>query len=84
VSGLFADDANPDVTAWFHAMDYTAGRVGLLLCGDLSRALQAVQDTPESFSGLSVAARCSDLVQFSLSPAYEQVRAELRLGVGQQ
>jgi tetratricopeptide (TPR) repeat protein len=84
VNMLFADGASPDVSAWFRAVDLTAGRVGLLLCGDLSRSLQALRDTPESMSGMSVADRSRDLIEFSLTDAYEQVRASLRLGIGQQ
>ncbi len=84
VNMLFADGGSPDVSAWFRAVDLTADRVGLLLCGDLARSLQALRDTPESLSGLSIAERSRDLIEFSLTDNYEHVRASLRLGVGQQ
>jgi hypothetical protein len=84
VTSLFEAGRSPDISAWMAAADFTAARVGLLLCGDLSRALQALRDTPESVGSLTLQERSRDLVEFSLTDAYEEVRASLRLGVGQQ
>jgi tetratricopeptide (TPR) repeat protein len=84
VTSLFEAGRSPDISAWMAAADFTAARVGLLLCGDLSRALQALRDTPESLGQTTLQERSRDLVEFSLTDDYEEVRASLKLGVGQQ
>jgi tetratricopeptide (TPR) repeat protein len=83
VQALVAGDATVDIRGWLRAMDWTTGRVALLLCGDLSRALQALPETP-GISDLTLAERSADLVEFSLSEAFEEVRWALGLGLGQQ
>lgn len=84
VSSLFESGRSPDISAWMAAADFTAARVGLLLCGDLSRALQALRDSAEPLGSSTLQERSRDLVEFSLTDAYEEVRASLKLGVGQQ
>lgn len=68
---------------WPRAVELTAGRVALLLCGDVQRAAQAAAENPRPLGGLDIHDRVLDLVRFASSVEYADLRAELGLGIGQ-
>jgi tetratricopeptide (TPR) repeat protein len=59
-------------------VDASANRAGLLYCDDLDAAVRLVRRSP-SFSGLSTAAAVDDLLAFSVSEAYFELRQHLGL-----
>ncbi|MFA5623792.1 MAG: hypothetical protein WC966_01880 [Bradymonadales bacterium] len=64
---------------WLKAVDYTANRVALLLCGDLATALRNIRNDVAPISKLTNAEREEDLITFAMSDAYFELRQ--RLGV---
>lgn len=68
---------------WPRAVELTAGRAALLLCGDVQRAAQACNEVPRPLGGLDVHDRVLDLVRFASTEDYATLRAELGLGIGQ-
>jgi hypothetical protein len=71
-----------NLAEWLRGVDYTANRVGLLLCGDLITAVQAIRNDSRPISNLTNAERERDLIQFSISPEYFQARAALGVAIG--
>jgi len=83
VQGFLDSGASPDVSRWLRAVELTANRAGLLLACDLKGSVQAARDA----ISLGKATRedmLKDLVLYSISDAYEDVRASLGLAIGQQ
>jgi hypothetical protein len=68
-----------DLLAWLRAIERAASRVGLVACGDLTIAARVLSVDGRVVGGLSAADRLRDLVPFSVSPAYAEVRR--RLGI---
>jgi tetratricopeptide (TPR) repeat protein len=66
-----------DLLAWLRATERAACRLGLVACGDLTIAARALSVDARVVGGLSAADRLRDLVPFSVSPAYAQVRRTL-------
>ncbi len=69
---------------WPRAVEHSANRAALLLCGDLVRAMEAVNDLPHVVGGVDAHDIANDLIRFAGSTDYVHVRAELHLGIGQQ
>lgn len=72
-----------NVAALPRAVELTAGRVALLMSGDLQYAARAIQAGDPSLGDLGPAERVLDLVAFSVSESNATLRAELGLGIGQ-
>lgn len=73
-----------NLDAWPRAVELTAHRVALLLCGDLPRAAKGANDVARPISDLDVRERVLDMVRFAAGEDYASLRGELGLGVGQQ
>ena len=73
-----------NLDAWPRAVELTAHRVALLLCGDLPRAAKGANDLPRPISDLDVRERIIDMVRFAAGEDYASLRGELGLGIGQQ
>jgi pentatricopeptide repeat protein len=71
----------PNLSVWLRAVDYTANRIGLLLCGDLNTAIQAVRNDNRPISKLSTTEKEKDLYTFCISPEYFELRQRLGLSV---
>ncbi|MCB9521326.1 MAG: tetratricopeptide repeat protein [Myxococcales bacterium] len=72
-----------DLNAWIRGIELTAHRVGMLLCGDLPRAVQASDQLADSLGGLDSHERAVELIRFAVDPMHATLRGELGLGVGQ-
>ncbi len=84
VRTVVASGAPLDLKRWCRAVEFTAGRVGLLTCGDLQRAAQAASEVTNVVGAADAHERVLDLVAFSATDEYSRLRAELGLGIGQQ
>jgi hypothetical protein len=71
----------PNASVWLRAVDYTANRIGLLLCGDLSTAIQAVRNDNRPISKLTTLDKERDLYAFCISPEYFELRQRLGLSI---
>jgi hypothetical protein len=67
------------VGAWIRSAELTAGRVGLLLCGDLGTAAALVRSEARSVGGISMETRRGDLLAFCASRAHAALRARFAM-----
>lgn len=82
VQGFLDSQVSPDVGLWLRAANFTAARAGLLLSGDLTRAVEAVHADSAMLGRVEPAECIRDLVLYSVSESYEELRVRLRLGLG--
>lgn len=73
-----------NLDAWPRAVELTAHRAALLLCGDLPRAAKGANEVPRPIQGLDVRERVIEMVRFAASEDYACLRGELGIGIGQQ
>jgi tetratricopeptide (TPR) repeat protein len=72
---------NPNLSAWRKGVDHTTNRVGLLVCGDLLQAVLCIKNEQIDVSKLTVKEKIKELVIFSISDEYFQLRKELGLAL---
>jgi tetratricopeptide (TPR) repeat protein len=70
----------PDLARWRMAVDMTAQRAGLLVCGELAAATRMLS-TEAAVGTTRPMQRVHDLVSYSVSPAYFAARAHLGVAV---
>jgi tetratricopeptide (TPR) repeat protein len=71
-----------DLNKWAVAVDYTATRVGFLMCNDLETAAQQILTEPITVGTADPKAKIQDLLQWSLSEDYFTLRVQLGLAIG--
>jgi hypothetical protein len=64
------------------AVDYTSTRAGFLLCNDLEVAAQQVQAEPIAVGSVDPKDKIRDLIQWSVSEEYFELRSHLGLAIG--
>ena len=74
--------AEVDLHKWAKAVDYTSTRAGFLLCNDLETAVQQVLSEPISVGSADPRDKVRDLIQWSVSEEYFELRASLGLAIG--
>jgi tetratricopeptide (TPR) repeat protein len=70
-----------DLLEWLRAVERAACRAGLLACGDVTIAARVLSLDGHAVGGMSAAERLRDLVPFSVSPRYREVRRTLGIAV---
>ena len=73
-----------NLDAWPRAVELTAHRAALLICGDLPRAARGANDVARPIGEVDVRERIVDMVCFAASEDYAHLRGELGIGIGQQ
>ncbi len=68
-------DGMVDLGGWARSIELTAGRAGLLLCGDLATASSLVRAESRPIGGLTADQRRHDLISFVVSPEHSELRA---------
>jgi hypothetical protein len=81
VARLLTSGAALDLKAWVAALDLTADRAGLLIAHDLETAVQLVRASEEGASSVPVEQRVKELVLYSVSPEYFELRRLLGIAV---
>jgi len=81
VASLVEIGTHSDVTRWVQCSDLTAVRAGLLLCGDLSVAAKILRQESVVAGDLSPTEKVKELVRFTVSDAYSQLRRGLGIDV---
>jgi tetratricopeptide (TPR) repeat protein len=74
--------AEVDLHKWAKAVDYTSTRAGFLLCNDLETAVQQVVSEPISVGSVDPRDKIRDLIQWSVSEEYFELRTRLGLAIG--
>jgi hypothetical protein len=85
VKKFLADGAKTNVKRWVQTVELTSCRAGLLLCGDLEIAKKIIAAEPQQPNDLSAQDKLKELLQFSVSEQYHNLRAALgiTIAVGQ-
>jgi hypothetical protein len=81
VSKLLQGAGALDLKKWVHAIDQTADRVGFLLCHDLETAVEVLRRSAGDDPTGGTERRIRELVQFSISPEYLELRQRLQIGL---
>jgi tetratricopeptide (TPR) repeat protein len=81
VAKLLQSGTALDLKRWVGGLDLTADRVGFLLAHDLETAVAVVRASDEAASAVSHQDRFQELVLFSVSPAYFELRDKLGITV---
>jgi tetratricopeptide (TPR) repeat protein/tRNA A-37 threonylcarbamoyl transferase component Bud32 len=81
VAKLLTSGAALDLKRWVRGADLTADRVGFLLSHDLETATQIIKASDQSTSSVSADERLKELVLFSVSSQYFQLRRQLGIAV---
>ena len=80
---LFMEDgARADLKRWIQTIEATACRTGLLLCGDLEIAKKIISQEPQLPGDLSPQEKMKELIIFSVSDQYFELRKALGIAVG--
>jgi tetratricopeptide (TPR) repeat protein len=74
--------AEADLHKWALAVDFTATRAGFLLCNDLEVAAQQVLSEPVAVGSADPRDKVRDLIQWSVSEEYFELRNHLGLAIG--
>ena len=77
VRELEARDGRVDLAAWIRSVELTAGRAGLLLCGDISVAVKCVKRESRAIAEVTAEDRRGDLLAFCASTHHGDLRARL-------
>ncbi|MFO7179682.1 MAG: tetratricopeptide repeat protein [Pseudomonadota bacterium] len=75
VTKLLSTEAALDLRRWMLSVDLMADRAGLCLCHDLETACTLVQSMPTPPGGPTVEARIENLITYSVSEQYLELRA---------
>ncbi len=81
VSKLLQDSAALDLKRWMRAVDQSADRAGLILCGDLDVSVALVRREPARQGALDAVSRARDLLVYSVSPAHIEARERIAVNV---
>lgn len=73
--------AKANIKAWNQAVEYSACRAGLLLCGDLQIAKKIIAQEPQSPGGVTAQDKLKDLLVFSASVEYCALRKALGVAI---
>lgn len=72
---------NPNLSEWLTQVDHTSTRMGLLLCGDIHQAATSIKNDVNAIGKASVKDKIREMVLFSISDEYFQLRQELGLSI---
>ncbi len=81
VKQFIAAGAKANIKAWNQAVEYTACRAGLLLCGDLQIAKKIIAQEPQAPGSVSPQDKLTDLLVFSASVEYCALRKALGVAI---
>lgn len=72
---------NPNLSEWLTAVDHTATRAGLLLCGDLQQAASNIKNDPNPIGKSTIKDKIREMVLFSISDEYFELRRQMGLSI---
>jgi len=80
---FFETRAEADLSKYAAAVELTAARAGFILCNDLEVAAKMVSQEPVPVGGMQPKDKIKELVLYSMSEEYFQVRQHLGQSIGQ-
>jgi tetratricopeptide (TPR) repeat protein len=81
VSKLLTSGAALDLKRWVAGIDLTADRAGLIICHDLEMAVRVIRASDDGSSSVAADERIKELVLYSVSPSYFEIRSRLSISV---
>lgn len=82
VRRFIASGAEVELHKWATAVDYTSTRAGFLLCNDLETAVAQITSEPIAVGSADPKDKIRDLIQWSVSEEYFELRSHLGLAIG--
>ena len=82
VKRFIEEGAKANIKRWNQSADLTGGRAGLLVCADLEIAKKIIGGEATAPGDLSAADKMKDLLLFSVSESYAQLRKALGVAIG--
>jgi hypothetical protein len=82
VRRFIASGAEVELHKWAIAVDYTSTRAGFLLCNDLETAVAQIMSEPIAVGSADPKDKVRDLIQWSVSEEYFELRSHLGLAIG--
>ena len=82
VQKFIEDGAKANIKRWMQAVEVTACRAGLLLCGDLEIAKKIIAAEPQLPGDLPPPDKMKELIVFSVSEQYFTLRKALGIAIG--
>jgi hypothetical protein len=82
VKRFIEEGAKANIKRWNQAVELTACRAGLLVSGDLEIAKKIIGAEPSLPGDLSPAEKMKELLLFSVSESYTQLRKALGISIG--
>jgi hypothetical protein len=79
VNRLDARGGKVDLSAWTRCIELTAGRAGLLLCGDLRAAMTRLRTESRAVAEVTLEQKRADLIACCSSTALSELRARVAL-----
>ncbi|HMJ10669.1 MAG TPA: hypothetical protein VK524_04635, partial [Polyangiaceae bacterium] len=76
------EGAKANIKRWNQTVELTACRAGLVVCGDLDIAKKIIAAEPQLPGDLSPAEKMKELLLFSVSEHYAQLRKALGIAIG--
>jgi hypothetical protein len=84
VKRFLEEGAKANIKRWNQAVELTACRAGLLVCGDLEIAKKILASEQQMPGDLSPTEKMKDLLVFSVSEEYATLRRSLGIAIGQE
>ena len=82
VKRFIEEGAKANIKRWNQAVEVTACRAGLLVSGDLEIAKKIIASEPQLPGDLSPQDKMKELLVFSVSESYAELRKTLGIAVG--
>ena len=82
VDGVVRTSPDINLSRWSQAVDHTATRMGLLMCGDLDTAARLVKNDANPVSKATPKERIKELVLYSISQEHFEARKMLGVDIG--
>ena len=82
VQKYIANKSQLDMAKWAQAVDLSAHRAGLIVCNDLSVAARYIGQESTAVGGMAPKDKVKELVLYSISPTYFELRALLGIAIG--
>ncbi len=81
VHQMLSEGGQLDIGKWMAAVDHTADRVGFIACDDLETALGVLEAAQQIDVELAAADRARQLLLYSVSRQYIELRERLQMGI---
>lgn len=82
IDDLLRNVGRVDLVQWAQGVEIASLRAGLLVCGDITVAQQLLEGDDQTIGGITCEQCFEDLLAFSVTEGFSQLRARLAIAVG--